>query len=194
MKKLIIAGALGIAGLVYAQEAAVEAETSATPVAPAAACQCQAGEPCTCGEACKCAKPQLPPRGPRPEFRGHRHGPHHGARPPHQMPKFKKCTCCEGCEGVIILPPNSTEGEPLFKLFKKEGECGCGGKPECGCANGPKPGCAGGPECGKGRGPKPGCMPPPPPGFMPPPPPPGFMPPPPPPRQPAAPAAPEAKE
>ena len=69
------------------------------------------------------------------------------------MPKFKKCECCPECKGVIILPPNAEEGEPLFKLFGGEGR---GPRPEFkgrpGC-KGPK--CGEGPKCGCPKGPKP---------------------------------------
>ena len=51
-------------------------------------------------------------------------------RPGMRGPRAKKCDCCENCKGVIILPPDSTEGEPLFKgrerMSRSPGEAGPG--------------------------------------------------------------------
>ena len=54
-------------------------------------------------------------------------------------PRVKKCDCCENCKGVILLPPNSTEGEPLFKgrdrMHQRPGRPGPGPR-----HGGPRPG------------------------------------------------------
>lgn len=177
MKKVILAAAMTAAGLLFAQEAAVDAAVAceckagepcvcgegcacgAQPSAPAVAapaaavpvCECKAGKPCICGEGCRCgAACSAPCQDGKCALRGGPNG-HRGPRPHHRMPKFKKCTCCEGCEGVIILPPDSPEGEPLFKLFMKKHDCPCAkdgtkcecapGAADCGCAarRGPRP-------------------------------------------------------
>lgn len=161
MKKLIAMAALCMAGVVFAQEQEAAPAPEAAPEAPK--CECGAGKPCECPKPCKCGGEEK--KGPRGEFR--RHGGMHGQRPGmrgpqgqggrgmhRQMPKFKKCECCLECKGVIILPPDSQEGEPLFKLFKGEGngprpemKRPQGQKPECGCA---KPEAKEGCPCKKG--------------------------------------------
>ena len=160
MKKLMAMAAVCMAGIVFAQEPEVAPAPEAAPAEPPK-CECVAGKPCECPKPCECGGENKGPRhgefrkdgrmGHRPEMRGP-----HGRKGPgmhRQGPKFKKCDCCPECKGVIILPPNATEGEPLFKAFggerrgprpemkrpemtlpeMKRPECD-GQKPECGCA------------------------------------------------------------
>lgn len=118
MKKLVAMTAICVAGMVFAQEPA--APEAAVP-AGAPKCECAEGTPCQCGAEKKAPAPgefrrnrgqrgegavrgKRGPQGERPAMR----------RPP--MPKVKKCECSPECKGVIILPPNATEGEPLFKV------------------------------------------------------------------------------
>ena len=163
MKKLIAMSALVMAGMVFAQEPEATAPEAAPAEPPK--CECGAGKPCECPKPCKCGGER---KGPRGEFRRREgmQGQHRqGMQGPHgrHMPKFKKCECSPECKGVIILPPDSQEGEPLFKLFRGEGrgpapemnrrpeKKGCPGKPDCPakgeCPD--KPGCpaADGPAC-----------------------------------------------
>ena len=156
MKKLIAIAALSMAGIVFAQEPEVAPAPEAAPVPPPQ-CECVAGKPCVCPEPCKCGGEEK--KGPRcGEFRKHggRHGRpgmrgHEGRGMHRQGPKFKKCDCCPECQGIIILPPNASEGEPLFKLFGGEGReprrvfkgrrpdlngQKCGEGPKCDCPKG----------------------------------------------------------
>ena len=144
MKKMIAMSAICMAGMVFAQEPVAPAEGAAPAEPPK--CECAAGKPCECAQPCKCGEEMPAPR--KGELRHNRgpkgeggmrqgRGPNgmgpEARRPP--MPKFKKCECSPECKGVIILPPDSPEGEPIFKLFPR---------PE---GNGPRP---------EGRGPRPG--------------------------------------
>jgi len=153
MKKLMTIAALCLAGIAFAQEP--DAVASATPPAD---------------------KPAV--EAPKPP--ANRDFRQRGMRGPQRpAPKFKKCDCCPACKGIIILPPNATEGEPLFKAFGEgprgpRGErpqfkgprgprpdapkpdcacgaaCACGKGPACDC---PKPACACGEACACGKGP-----------------------------------------
>ena len=111
-------------------------------------CKCKSGKPCKCGPECKC-----PPKGDKckcDKAAGERRGPGEG-RHGRRGPKFKKCDCSPNCPGVIILPPDSEEGEPLFKLFGGKGRpgegmgrgrgrrhCKCGKGPDCDCPRPPR--------------------------------------------------------
>ena len=141
MKNLVVAVALFAAGTLFAAPCG-EAGSCAKD-GPKAACECKSGKPCKCAPECKCADKGDKckcDKGPGEGRRGQ--GPH-GRR----MPKYKKCDCSPNCPGVIILPPDSEEGEPLFKLFKEQGgkpgegmgrgrgrrPCKCGKGPNCDC-------------------------------------------------------------
>lgn len=160
MKKLIAMTALCMAGMVFAQEPEAAPEAAA---AQPAKCECVAGKPCVCPKPCQCGGEEK--KGPRGEFRKRdgRHGKP-GMRGPEgrgmnrQGPKFKKCECSPECQGIVILPPNASEGEPLFKLFggERRGQrpefkgrrpefkrakpeqpgCPCGQGPACNCPKG----------------------------------------------------------
>ncbi len=151
MKKLMTIVALCLAGIAFAQEP--DAVASATPPAD---------------------KPAV--EAPKPP--ANRDFRQRGMRGPQRpAPKFKKCECCPDCKGIIILPPNATEGEPLFKAFG-EGPRGPRGEfkgprgprgerpqfkgPRGPRPDAPKPDCACGAACACGKGPacdcpKPAC-------------------------------------
>ncbi len=138
MKKLMMIAALCVSGMVFAQEAEPVPAPECAPCegqkcecAPdkGPKCECAAGKPCECPKPCKCGEggERKCPKGGefrRPGEKGPRHGMRgehgKGDRPMHHRgPKFKKCDCSPECKGIILLPPDSPEGEPLFKAFPR---------------------------------------------------------------------------
>lgn len=149
MKKMIAIGVLCFAGAVFAQE-----QTAPVAAAPAATCECKAGKPCTCGDKCACGEgcPCCAKKGPA----ARRH-PGEGRR---GGPKYKKCACSPDCQGIILLPPDAEEGEPLFKLLAEQRGgrgpgAGKGSKGPRGKGHGKGPHRGKGPEGGDRRPPAP---------------------------------------
>ncbi|MBR0197448.1 MAG: hypothetical protein IJQ34_04885 [Kiritimatiellae bacterium] len=151
MKKLMMMSVICATTLVFAQQ---QEQSNAPEAAPECKCGCSAKKlpppPCAKAEGCRrgmqCPQKEgFPPKcGPKAECGAQRPAP--------ALPRIKKCDCSPDCKGVIILPANSTEGEPLFKdaqmvpCERKEG-FRRGPRPGCPRMNGPCPGAR--QECNK---------------------------------------------
>lgn len=109
MKRLIVIAAICACGMVFAQEAEAPA-----PEPPK--CECKQGKPCECPPPCECADGEKKKDG--GEFR--KRGPR-GKNAPGNRIKVKKCDCCPECKGVVILPPDAEDGEPLHKFLESQG-------------------------------------------------------------------------